>query len=154
VELLDPQGDYLTRAWRDHVYPLAARLKVVMKMPTIQTRSRLAHEAAKWAGNQGWAEAYNRAVFRAFFEFGHNIGDIPVLQELAGELGLDREDLGRALASHRFTAEVLTDEKVACDLGVRGVPSYVANGHVLASGVQTVGRLKVLMTVGPGLPLF
>ena len=46
VPTLDPKGDYLERVWGSSVYPLAERLGMTMKLPPLQPRSRLAHEAA------------------------------------------------------------------------------------------------------------
>jgi len=155
VEMLDPNGEYLTRAWRDHVYPLAARIGLPMKKPPLQPRSRLAHEAAKWSGSKGRLAEYNLALFRAFFQFGRDIGDNHVLLELAADMGLDREDLAAALANHSFAAAVLADEEEAQRLGIRAVPSFVAGNRILASGVQTAERLRALMERGPsGLSLF
>jgi len=154
VELLDPHGEYLTHAWRDHIYPLAAKMNLPMKMPPLQPRSRLAHEAAKWAGSQERLADYNLALFRAFFQFGRDIGDQQVLMDLAAELGLDPAALAQALESHQFKVKVLEDEEEAQRLGIRAVPSFVANGRVLASGVQTAERLRELLASGPGLSLF
>lgn len=153
--MLDPDGEYLTQAWRDHVYPLAARIGLPMKKPPIQPRSRLAHEAAKWSGDQGRLAEYNNALFRAFFQFGRDIGDKAILMELAGELGLDREDLSQALLSHLFTPAVHADAETAQRLGIRAVPSFVVDNRVLASGVQTAERLQELIERGPsGLSFF
>lgn len=153
--MLDPDGEYLTQAWRDHVYPLAARIGLPMKKPPIQPRSRLAHEAAKWSGDQGRLAEYNHALFRAFFQFGRDIGDKAILMELAGELGLDREDLSQALLSHRFTPAVQADAETAQRLGIRAVPSFVVDNRILASGVQTAERLQELIERGSsGLSFF
>ena len=152
--MLDPQGEYLTSAWQNHVYPLAKKMNMPLKMPPIQPRSRLAHEAAKWAGSRDRSAAYTLALFRAFFEFGLDIGDKQVLMDLADEMGLDSADLGQALDSQRFTGEVVRDEKEARKLGIRAVPSFVSSGRILASGVQTADRLRELLTRGPGLPVF
>jgi len=152
--MLDPNGEYLTVAWRDHVLPLAARLNLPMKRPPVQPRSRLAHEAAKWAGSHGRLAEYHLALFRAFFEFGRNIGEKPVLMSLAGELGLDPAALSEALDSHRFAGNVVADEEESQRLGIRAVPSFVANGRLLASGVQTAERLGDLLESGPVLQWF
>jgi predicted DsbA family dithiol-disulfide isomerase len=154
VEMLDPNGEYLTRAWRNHVYPLAARIGLLMKKPPIQPRSRLAHEAAKWSGSKGRLAEYNVALFRALFQFGRDIGSRQVLLELAGDLGLDREDLAGALAHHRFAPAVIADEQEARRLGIRAVPSFVVGNRILASGVQTAVQLRELMARVPsGLSL-
>ncbi len=154
MELLDPRGEYLTGAWRDHVYPLAAKMNMPLKMPLIQPRSRLAHEAAKWAGSQDRPAEYTLGIFRAFFEFGLDIGDKQVLMDLADKMGLESAALGQALDSHLFTEEVVRDEEEARRLRVRAVPSFVSNGRILASGVQTTDRLRELLTKGPGLSVF
>lgn len=154
VPLLDPEGDYLTSAWRDHVYPLAQKMNMPLKKPSIQPRSRLAHEAAKWAGGHGRLPQYNLALFRAFFEFGLDIGDKQVLMNLAAEMGLEPLSLAQAIESHQFTGEVIGDEEEAKRLGVRAVPSFVSNGRILASGVQTHERLRELLEKRPGLAVF
>ena len=154
MELLDPHGEYLTSIWRDHVYPLAAKMNMPLKLPPLQPRSRLAHEAAKWAERHDRLAEYNRAVFRAFFEIGLDIGDIQVLMKLAVDTGLDSESLALALDSKQFTGVVVGDEEEAQRLEVRAVPSFVAEGRVLASGVQTADRLKELLKTGPGLSMF
>jgi predicted DsbA family dithiol-disulfide isomerase len=146
VPTLDPDGDYLVSAWQNHVYPLAAKMKMPLKRPPIQPRSRLAHEAAKWAGKHGRFEEYNIALFRALFEHGKNIGDLGILKGLAADLDLDEESLDAALKNGDYTAMVLADVHEARQVGVRAVPAFVANGKVLAAGVQTAGRLRELLS--------
>jgi predicted DsbA family dithiol-disulfide isomerase len=76
VPTLDPRGEYLQTAWKNSVYPLAERLGVTMKLPPLQPRSRIAHEAAHWARSEGRFDDYHAEVFRAFFERGEDIGDV------------------------------------------------------------------------------
>ena len=143
---LDPDGDYLVSAWQNHVYPLAARMKMTLKRPPIQPRSRLAHEAAKWADKHGRFEEYHLALFRAFFEFGKDIGDIEILKELASALKLDGNSLQISLKNSDYTAMVLADEHEAGQVGVRAVPAFVVNGKVQAAGVQSARRLHELLS--------
>lgn len=142
---LDPGGEYLRRVWRDGVYPLAERLGVNMKLPPVQPRSRIAHEAAKWATTVNHFVDYNEAVFRAFFERGENIGEADVLAKLAEELRLDAADLRRSLTDHEFEAQVLIDERDAAVLGVNAVPAFVVNRRAALSGVQSVLALQTLI---------
>lgn len=142
---LPPGGEYLTRVWRDAVYPLAERLGVTMKLPPVQPRSRRAHGAAKWAGSIQRFDDYNEALFRAFFERGEDISDTEVLVKLAADLRLDAEGLRRALDRREFEEQVLADEGEAEKLGVRGVPAFVANRRAALSGVQPVAALQALI---------
>ena len=150
VELLDPQGDYLTSAWKNHVYPLAKKMGMPLKMPPIQPRSRRAHEAAKWAETYERLDEFHLAIFQAFFEHGLDIGNIEVLIKLAADLGLDPEALKTSLDNHEFTFQVVSDEEDAMDIGVRAVPAFVAEGQLLAAGVQSADRLHELLEGGPG----
>lgn len=129
-------------------------MNMPLKLPPIQPRSRPAHEAAKWAKNLDHAAQYNLAVFRAFFEFGLDIGNQQILMDLANEMGLDPEDLAEALDSRRFREEVLRDEEEAQKMGIRAVPSFVSDGRLLASGVQTAERLRELLNSGPVFSIF
>lgn len=145
VPPLDPKGDYLQRAWSASVYPLAERLGVKMKLPPLQPRSRMAHEAAHWARTQGRFDDYHAAIFRAFFERGEDIGDIEVLMTLATDLGLDMESLRAALKKHEFEKSVLGDEQEAARIGVSGVPAFVADRNAALSGVQSAESLQKLI---------
>lgn len=141
VPTLDPQGEYLRRAWAQAVYPLAEKLGMLMRLPPVQPRSRLAHEAAAWARHQGAFDLMNEAIFRAFFERGEDIGQPDVLVALAESVGLKGEALRRALDHHEYRSEVLADEQLAARHGLRGVPAFVAGGTVLF-GVQSAEALE------------
>jgi predicted DsbA family dithiol-disulfide isomerase len=152
VPTLPPGGEYLTRVWRDSVYPLAERLGVMMRLPPVQPRSRRAHEAAKWAASVGRFDEYNEAVFRAFFERGEDIGDTEVLVKLAATSGLDGEVLRGALDQRDFEGLVMADEHEAEELGVRGVPAFVASRRAALSGVQSVAALEALVDRARAFP--
>ena len=145
VPSLDPAGEYLTRVWRDSVYPLAERLGMTMRLPPIQPRSRRAHEAAKWAQTQDQFNVYNEALFRAFFEHGEDIGSIDVLAKLARDSGLDESSLRTALENKQFEPSVIADELEAAELGVHSVPAFVANRSFALTGVQPVTALEEMV---------
>lgn len=141
VPTLEPNGDYLVSAWKNHVYPLAAQIGITMKRPPIQPRSRLAHEAAKWAETMGHFKDYNLALFRTLFEYGKDIEDIAILKELASDLKLDTKSLELSLSNNEFAAAVIADQEEAKQVGVRAVPAFVVNGMVKGAGVQSAQRL-------------
>jgi predicted DsbA family dithiol-disulfide isomerase len=142
---LDPAGEYLTRVWRDSVYPLAEQLGMTMRLPPIQPRSRRAHEAAKWAQTEDQFDAYNAALFRAFFERGEDISDIDVLAKLARDLGVDDSTLRTSLESKQFEPSVTADEHEAAELGVHAVPAFVFNRRFALTGVQPTAALEEMV---------
>jgi predicted DsbA family dithiol-disulfide isomerase len=145
VPSLDPQGEYLQNAWRNSVYPLAERLGITMKLPPVQPRSRLSHEAAHWARTQGRFDDYHAEVFRSFFERGEDISQIDTLTALAGKLGLNGKSLRGVLETHEFEESVLDDEREAQRLGISGVPAFVVDRKLALSGVQPVENLHQLV---------
>ncbi|MBA4122530.1 MAG: DsbA family protein [Acidobacteria bacterium] len=145
VPTLPPDGEYLLRVWNSSVYPMAKNMGITMKLPPLQPRSRLAHEAAHWTRTQGKFEAMNAAIFRAFFERGENVGEIEVLVSLASKLDLEIDSLRRALESREFEKSIITDEREAEKLGLSGVPAFVANRKFALSGVQPFENLKMLV---------
>ena len=145
VPTLDPGGDYLRDAWKNSVYPLAEKLGITMKLPPVQPRTRLAHQAAHWARSRERFEDYHAAVFRAFFERGEDIGQIAALARLAEDLGLDSDALREALARGEFEPSVLADERDAQALGIHGVPAFVADRRAMLSGVQPAENLRRLV---------
>ena len=109
--MLDPKGEYLTSAWRDHVYPLAAKMKLPMKMPPIQPRSRLAHEAAPLPQP-----------------------DLLDLQLEVGALGRQLEEVHRVGPEHRLGHPVTADRVGRDHLVGPGPPELVASHMCARSG--------------------
>ncbi|MDB5576902.1 MAG: disulfide bond formation protein DsbA [Bradyrhizobium sp.] len=119
---LDPAGDYLRTTWANSVYPMAAKRGMTLKLPSVQPRSRKAHEAAQFAETHLRFNAMHEALFRAFFEDGRDIGDRDVLCDIAASSELDPVGLRVALIEDRYTRLVIDDEQLARELGVSGVP--------------------------------
>ena len=94
-----------------------------------------AHEAALWADAHGDGEGFRRAVYRAYFADGLNIGQAEVLAELARSVGLDAEALLRSLAEGAYRERVQEQFEYARSVGITGVPAYVA-GNYLMVGAQ------------------
>jgi len=139
---LPPQGEYLTRVWRQVVYPMAERMGMPLRLPPVQPRSRLAHEAARFAAGHGSFKAFHQELFRAFFQRGEDIGQVDVLVALGESVGLDEAALRQALAAREMEAEVAAEEELAGRLGVHAVPAYVADRHRMVTGVQGVEELR------------
>jgi predicted DsbA family dithiol-disulfide isomerase len=125
VPTLDPQGEYLTTIWDRAVYPMARQRGMNLRLPPVQPRSRLAHEAAFFAQEHGRFSAMNHLIFQAFFEQGRNIGDPAELVQLGTTIGLDPAELSQALTSRRYETQVLEHQTLAHDLGISGVPAIL-----------------------------
>lgn len=143
--LPDPRGAYIRDHWRDHVYGLAINHGVEIHVPVYQPRSTLALALHAFAGEEGRGRACRAAAHHAFFVAGRNLGDEGVLREVAREAGLDADaalaaawDLGRISDLREVREE-------AHRIGVRGVPTIVADERVLHYGAASPGKVYALL---------
>jgi predicted DsbA family dithiol-disulfide isomerase len=135
---LRPEGEYLQRAWSQSVYPIAARMGIPIVLPEVspQPHTHLAFEGYQYAQEQGKGDLYNHRVFEAFFQEGRDIGDVGVLTDLAGEVGLDRPEFERALRNRKYRdAHRRALRHAYEEAGVTGVPMFVIGDRVL-TGLQ------------------
>ena len=72
----------------------------------------------------------------AYFTEGRPIGAPATLEEVAVESGLDRDEVRAVLSSDRYAADVRADEDEARALQVGGVPFFVFDRRLAASGAQ------------------
>jgi len=144
---LCPDGQYLQRAWSQAVYPIARRMGVPIVLPGVspQPHTHLAFEGYQYAREHGKGNEYNHRVLEAFFVEGRDIGDIGVLTKLAGEVGLDEQQIEEALRSrksreaHRRALRHAYEEA-----GVTGVPMFVIGGRTL-TGLQDRETLEAVI---------
>jgi predicted DsbA family dithiol-disulfide isomerase len=84
-------------------------------------------------------------LFSAHFAEGRQVDDIETLQRLGGEAGLDGRRLAAILASDDYADHVQADEAAALDIGITGVPFFMANRRVGVSGAHTIEVLGQLI---------
>lgn len=115
---------------------MKARLKELAKQQglpygdrSMTYNSRLAQELGKWADDQDGGDQIHDALFRAYFVDGVNIGDADVLLEIAGKLGLDVAEAREVLEKRSFSDAVDRDWRRSRELGITGVPTFVAGGY-------------------------
>lgn len=107
-----------------------------------------AHRVLHWARLQGRQEAFNLALFEAYFARGENPSDPRVLERVAGSLSLDAEEVREILAGDRYAEEVRAEERRSAEAGIHAVPAFILNGQYLVSGAQEPETfVQVLRTV-------
>ena len=84
----------------------------------------------------------------AYHVEGEPIGDPTTLERLAIEAGLPAEEVRELLAGERFTDEVRDDERTAASFGIGGVPFFVVDRTLGASGAQSRETFAALLERG------
>jgi len=94
------------------------------------------HRLIRYAERFGKADEIVENLFVAFFVAGRDIGDLPVLADLAEKSGFDRRDVEIYLNEEDDSALVYDENARAHRLGINGVPAYVFNESWVISGAQ------------------
>ena len=110
---------------------------------TMTYNSRLAQEVGKWADTQPGGEAIHDAMFRAYFVEARNIGDPDVILDIVKQVGLPVDEAREVIEKRTFKDAVDEDWALSRQLGVTGVPTFVAGryGVVGAQHYETLERL-------------
>ena len=117
---------------------------------TMTYNSRLAQELGKWADTQPGGEAIHDALFRAYFVEARDISRPEVLLEIVARVGLPVDAAREVIEKRTFKAAVDDDWKLSRQIGVTGVPTFVA-GRYGVVGAQPYEALEELVRkAGPG----
>ncbi len=103
--------------------------------------SRLAQELAKWAESEQKEDLFHKAVFRAYFVDGINIGRVDELVVLAKSVGLPGEKAREILELRTLKEAVDSDWERSRALGITGVPTFVVD-HQATVGFQAYKDLE------------
>jgi predicted DsbA family dithiol-disulfide isomerase len=147
VPTLRPEDDYLPRVWRDTVYPMAERVGIPMRLPSVspQPRTEKAFMVLQLAQERGLAQVYSGAMFAAFFQEDRNIGLDEVIIDVAASVGLNRAEVEAALRSEERRDRHRADQHYAVNtVGLDAVPGIVVEGRML-HGVPSAIRLKKIV---------
>jgi len=126
--------------------------KIELRANTLHAH-RLIHHAQPPGGESGIASGLVEALFAAQFVEGRHIGERAVLAAVAGECGMDRAAVLRYLESAEDAADVRDAAAQAPRMGISGVPFFIFDRRLGASGAQPPEVLLQAMrqAVAPGV---
>ena len=121
----------------DRVTDIASSVGLEYNFDAMQhTNTIKAHELLHHAKAHGLQTEMKERLLRAYFEEGRHVGHIAELADLAAEVGLDRDEVVKALDEGIYLDDVNSDKEQAMDYGISGVPFFVIDGKYAVSGAQ------------------
>lgn len=109
-----------------------------------------AHRLVHLGAGVGKADATMERLLRAYHSEGENVADHDVLLRLASAAGLDTEEVRSTLAGERFADAVRSDERLARERGITGVPMMLTAGASPISAVLPVAELHAWLELALG----
>jgi predicted DsbA family dithiol-disulfide isomerase len=100
-----------------------------------------AHRLMRWAHIVGSQRTVKEALFMAYWSWGQDISDITVLKTIATVNGLHGDDIADLLATDTDKAEVLEEARLATEIGITGVPTFIINRKYGVTGAQPTATL-------------
>jgi len=95
-----------------------------------------AHRLIRWAGVVGKAAEMKQKLMDLYFTEGADLTDRKVLVQAATDIGLNAEEIEKALAGEKDVAEVEREALSAKEAGIEGVPCFIFDGKFAVSGAQ------------------
>lgn len=107
-----------------------------------------AHRVIRWAANAGPGiqDAVVRALFRAYFEQGRDIGDHAELAAIAAEAGMDPAIVQSLLPTEADSDAVRAEIETASRMGITGVPCFLFENRYAVVGAQDAATLADAIT--------
>jgi predicted DsbA family dithiol-disulfide isomerase len=125
------------KANTQNVVQMAKSVGLDYQMDTlILTNTFDAHRLTMFAKTQGLMKEMTERILHAYFTESKHIGDHETLTQLAVEVGLNREDVEKMLASDEMADAVRADEQTAKQIGVTGVPFFLFDQKYALTGAK------------------
>ncbi|BCS88848.1 hypothetical protein PSDVSF_20900 [Pseudodesulfovibrio sediminis] len=122
--------DQVTQTCNERGKPYGIKFGEIRRL----SNSHRALEAAEFARVKGRYDALHSALFTAYFTHGRDIGNMPVLRELAAENGLDPDAMETAIVEGRFSEQVALGSEQAGQVGVTAIPTFLIEGAAPITG--------------------
>jgi predicted DsbA family dithiol-disulfide isomerase len=137
------------RAMQDHMTDQAAAEGLHFDFGIARAGNTFdAHRLLHLAADHGVQDAMKERVMRAYLGEGELISDHATLERVATGAGRPADEVRDLLAGDRFAAEVRDDERTGASLGITGVPFFVVDRALGASGAQPPDFLRRLLDQG------
>lgn len=127
-----------------HLQNTAAELSLPFGPRNMTYNSRLAQELGKWAIGLGQEGQYHKAIFKAYFADGFNIGKVETLLTIVERIGLEKKEAAKVLTERLYKNEVDKDWQASQVKGVTAVPTFIMGGDKVV-GAQSYQVLEQLL---------
>ena len=122
------KGDYSKRDLERSARLLGIAYRFPPKFPLA---TLVAARGYYWLHGQDCAKAreFAHAVFRAYWVEGRDIGELPVVLEIAAALGIDRDAFAAAIATPEIKDRVKQETDAEIAKGMFGAPYFLVDGE-------------------------
>lgn len=134
------QSEEETKNMVDDVVSRGRDAGIEMNMDKVLPVNTLdAHRLVKYAVTEGKTIETLEHLFKAYFRDGINVADHAALIDIAENIGLDTTAVKEILSGNQYKMEVISDQNLARDMGIQGVPFLALNMQYAVGGARSPG---------------
>lgn len=129
----------------NHLNKIGKELNIEYNNYNGKFNTRRAHLAGYYAKEQNKYNEYSSAVFKAYFNDKLNVANRDVLNKIAEDIGLNLEEMNKAVDSGKYNSRLMEDYELAKEYSVRSVPTFIINENERISGIKEYSEFKKLL---------
>lgn len=103
--------------------------------------SRL-HKAALYADTMGKFYEFSKEAFRYVFEFGKNVGDPFMINDIGLYVGLDIIEMNEKIDKGEFDSQIEDARKLSVDYNIESVPTFIVDDERYVTVLKDYERFK------------
>lgn len=101
-----------------------------------------AHLGGFYAKENGLYDEYLKAMFKAYFTDGINLGDKDVLSKLAENIGLNSEEMNASIDSGKYNESYRIAKEETEKYKIQSVPSFIIDDRAKITGIREYSKFK------------
>ena len=144
-----PREAYFGRArseqMHNHLRSVAAEVGLSMESRDVIINSRRALGAAEFAREHGLFDAMHHALFKAHWERTAKLEDVDDLVRIGAGIGLDGDELRRAVEEGRYGALIDESRREAESVGISAIPAHIFGRRYLVVGAYPYDAFKEML---------
>jgi predicted DsbA family dithiol-disulfide isomerase len=111
--------------------------------PDVVPNTRLALRLTELARDLGLHESFHHRLMDAYWSEATNIGDPEELRRLAGEVGLDADEVERVIADDSAYLDVVaTSTQQAQSFGINAIPAFLLDQRLIVLGAHPIESFR------------
>ncbi|MEW8973531.1 MAG: DsbA family protein [Tissierellaceae bacterium] len=139
-------SDYIPQEQIDMSYRRIERLgkeyNLIYNNKTKKFNTNRLHKAALFARNEGKYYEFASEAFKTIFEYGKNVGESVIVNEIGLNVGLNIVEMNRCIDDGTFDKEMEDAKNLAIDYKIESVPTFIVNENRHVTILKDYERFK------------
>ena len=99
------------------------------------------HKAALYAETVDKYYEFSKEAFKTIFEYGKNVGEISVINEIAASVGLDIDEMNKQIDEGKFDSSMEKAKELVPVHNIDSVPSFIINDNKKVTTLKDYKRI-------------